>query len=575
MKLVTSISVQNFKCYRRKTKFKLNQSNFFIGSNNAGKSAVLKAFHCFFSEDQFEIEYINKTELRSRGAGYNKSIVGITFDFNQISTKTLRGKLKNVFGDGLTLYKNWTYREATETVHVTYTIDGSEIEEDNLNDSLVDLLSRVSVSYLHPQEAKELLSQAQEKLKSRLLSNWGRGRSNRTLTEALKNLQEQWEAMRNMANTYLSAGLTESLQSIWPGCETRVVLPEKIQDIIAVSEIAFKGSSELPVVSLTSQGTGAQSTILYQTHFLLDSDKTLHRGFYYPVWLIEEPESFLHADIIFKLGALLCSKEWLGNIQMLISTHSPLLLATSRNNSEDITWHELTGHKINLSKPVQEWNDAEIKEMGIVMGDPNFDIYFKTFSMSKLIFIEDSRELTERKFKESGIDVTTRLPGIAEMRRYFNVLRAIDISMGRNIYFLVDNDDGVKEFTSVIKVVAPIEISPQGFKKFSFENNVYVILFPEKMAVEELFEEHDDVLESCANKLFNETYTAANSYGDIPANLTRAHAHVRNKSVNGIDQAKDLIRNTQDVKDIFWGKVEDQDYKISEPYKKDLLSLIS
>lgn len=90
-----------------------------------------------------------------------------------------------------------------------------------------------------------------------------------------------------------------------------VDLPEKVVDVIAVSEILFKGSSDLPDVSLTSQGTGAQSTILYQTHFLLDSDKTLHRGFYYPIWLVEEPESFLHVDIIFKLGYLLCSDIWL------------------------------------------------------------------------------------------------------------------------------------------------------------------------------------------------------------------------------------------------------------------------
>jgi len=40
MNLLTSISIQNFKCYRKEQTFNLGKSNFFIGANNAGKSAV-------------------------------------------------------------------------------------------------------------------------------------------------------------------------------------------------------------------------------------------------------------------------------------------------------------------------------------------------------------------------------------------------------------------------------------------------------------------------------------------------------------------------------------------------------
>lgn len=571
MKLITEISIQNFKCYRRKQDFDLNQSNFFIGTNNAGKSAVLKALQCFFDDEEYFPDFINKTELRSKGAGANKSVIGITFDFSAITTKTLSTKIKAALGQKVTLYKNFTYRETLNFVYIDYTLKGKTMSYENLPDELIDLISKISVSYIHPQEANELLEKAQEKLKSRLLNNWGRSS---VLKDTLIQLQEQWTDLRAKANTYLSNGLTQSLQHIWPGCETTVGLPEKIEEIIGVSDIMFKSSPEMPDVSLTSQGTGAQSTILYQTHFLLDSDKTLHRGFHYPIWLIEEPESFLHADIIFKLGYLLCSDIWLDNIQMLVSTHSPLLLATSKKNAENISWFTLDKHALLKSNPVDKWTEAEIKGIGILMGDPNFDIYFKTSELEKLIIIEDSKPLTETKFKEAGIPVTQRLNGVTEMKRYFDVLRAIDISMGRNIYLVVDNDDGIKDFRNSLASGKLVETTTNGFAKYEFEHNVYLIIFPDNYAVEELFDEHDQILESCANQIFNSDYTKAVSGDSIPANLSRAHAAIRNKETKGLDDAKKLIRNQQDVKGIFWNEVEEKDLSFSKVYSQELVSLV-
>jgi AAA15 family ATPase/GTPase len=571
MTLIQSISIQNFKCYRRQQTFNLGQSNFFIGANNAGKSAVLKAMHCFFDDNQYVSEYINKTELRSKGIGYNKTSIGVTFNFNAITTKVLQGRLKKLFGDSLTLYKNFIFRENTNTIFIEHILNGKTLPYDSLPDDLIEFLSKISVSYIHPQEAKELFEKAQNKLKSRLLSNWGR---NAALAATLRELQKQWTELRKKANSYLSNGLTQSLQNIWPGCDTKVDLPEKIEDIIGISEIIFKASNDLPDVSLTSQGTGAQSTILYQTHFLLDSDKTLHRGFYYPIWLIEEPESFLHADIIFKLGYLLCSDLWLDSIQMLVSTHSPLLLATSNQNGKKIIWFSVDKHTLLKNKLVTEWTDEEVKEIGILMGDPNFDIYFKTSQDQTLVIIEDSKEITEKKFIDAGIKITQRLNGVAELKRYFDVLCSVNISMRRNIYLLIDNDDGIKDFRSSLSVDKEVKKTASGFTKYKYENNVYLIVYPDGYAVEELFKEHDSIVESCANQVFNSNYTNATTGGTVPTNLSRTHAQIRNKTANGLEDAKKMIRNSQDVKEIFWNQVEEKNLQIDKSLANELTSLI-
>jgi AAA15 family ATPase/GTPase len=571
MALIEKISLANFKCYRSLIECNLNDSTFFIGPNNSGKSAVLKALHCFFDDNQFSSEFINKTELRSKAAGYNRSTIILTFNIEEVTAKTLRERLIHSFGKILDITKTFTYREKSQTIQIEFKINDILSSRDDLSDDINDFLGRFKVSYIHPQESTELLRKAQEKLKQRLLSNWGR---HPNLSETLQHLQIAWSELKERANPYLSNGLTQNLQDIWPGCRTTVNLPEKIEEIIAISEISFASEQNQPNINLTSQGTGAQSTILFETHYLLDSDKTLHRGFYYPVWLVEEPESFLHADIILKLGSYLSSREWLENIQMFITTHSPLLIATSKKNASKINWCLLDKATIRKQDTVSKWVDDEIKEMGIVMGDPNFDIYFKTAESDKIIIIEDSREITTQKLIESGINVTIKLNGVSEERRYFDVLRAIDISLGRSIFFFVDNDDGIKEFRNVLEKGTLIETSESGFTKYKFDNNIYLIIFPEHYAVEELFTKHDEILESCANQIFNGSFTNAASDRNIPANLTRAHASIRNKTVNGLEEAKISIRNSQDVKDIFWKAVEDDKLKMDEALTSEIILLL-
>lgn len=571
MTLITSVSIQNFKCYRDREKFELAQSNFFVGANNAGKSAVLKAFQCFFDDAQFSSEFINKTELRSRGSGYNRSVIELEFDLREVETKRLQKTLTSEYGSTLTIAKNFTFRENTLSTKVEYTIKGNTYEYDTLPPDISKLLSKISVSYIHPQESKDLLERAQEKLRRRLISNWGR---NAQLADTLRELQTSWDILKQRANSYLSTTLTNSLQEIWPGCSTNIDLPDKIDEIIAVSDISFRGSSLLPDVTLTSQGTGAQSTILYQTHFLLDSDKTLHRGFYYPIWLIEEPESFLHADIIFKLGNQLCSDGWLDKVQMFVSTHSPILLATTKKNGEKIRWFTIHNYELLQGKKVSEWSDSEIREIGKLMGDPNFDVYFDASISEIPIIIEDTRQITEQKFIEAGIQVTRRLSGVSEMRRYFDVLRNFNIGRKSNTYFLVDNDKGIKEFANVLKDGHIVEESTTGFKKYQYDNAVFLIVFPNGYATEELFNEHESVVESCANQIFNATYTHAATDVHIAPTLTRAHSSIRNKTAAGLAEAKDLIRSQQDVKDIFWNEVATNNWRIRDDLANELKGLL-
>lgn len=387
---------------------------------------------------------MNKTEFAGKQEGFNRAEIAIEFDLSVASGKIRRKRLTSKYGAHLTVRKSFIYREATGTVVVEYQVGNKTYAFlDALEKEAQEVVGAVSVAYIHPQEGEDLLEKAQEKFKQRLFNNWGRHAS---VSEQLQALQTKWNELRKTANSYLSSTLTENLKTIWPHSTTKVDLPERIEDIVAVSEISFRSSSSLPEVTLTSQGAGAQSIVLYQTHYILDSDRSLHRGFYVPVWLLEEPESFLHTDIAVKLGNLLASDEWLESIQMVVSTHSPVILASSRKNADRARWITMDAHAVLEQRRVDAITDGDIDTIGKMMGDPNFDAYFTASQRGPLMFIEDSRPLTKTKLEEVGISVTKALEGTSVVKKYIEVFRTVFGIVPHKAFFLLDNDKGVKEF---------------------------------------------------------------------------------------------------------------------------------
>lgn len=473
MNFLKKISVQNFRCIRQETVLSLSQGTYLVGANNSGKTAFLAALRCFFDSDLYCPNDLNKTEFTAKKSGFNTSEISIEFDLTVVEGKVRKKRMVDAYGDRLKIKKLFTYREASDTINIEYEVGLGKVQFfDKLDKDVQDILKAVSISYIHPQEGGDLLAKAQDKFKQRLFHNWGRHAS---VSEQLKDLQVKWDELRTTANSYLSAALTESLRKFWPGSSTVIDLPEKIEEIVAISDIAFRSSQNLPEVTLTSQGTGAQSIVLYQTHYILDSDRSLHRGFYVPIWLLEEPESFLHTDIAVKLGNLLASKQWLANIQIVTSTHSPVILACSRQSEDDTAWVALSTHEVKRQIPVRDVVDDDIQFLGELMGDSNFDAYFTASQASQLVFIEDKRPLTTQKFEEAGIPVTRAFDGVSEAKKYLDVFRTIEGFAAKHAVVILDNDKGIKDFKVMIENGTKIR-EEAGFELHKVGKNAYRFL---------------------------------------------------------------------------------------------------
>ncbi len=573
MSLINSLEIENFKCFRSKTQINLSQGTYLIGINNAGKTAILNALNFFFNDSLYQDEtFLNRTTYLAKKAGYNHAEISITFNLEELTSNVLRNRLIRLFKNKKAdIKKIITFLPSSRKVSFSYTFLGYVYDSfDDIDPDVKKLLMSVRVTYIHPQEGRDLLKNAQEKLRQRLLANWGR---NPNLSIGINELQKKWEEFRRQARSYLSSSLTKSLQTMWPGSEAALDLPKNIKEIVEISDISFKGQQTLPEIELTSHGTGAQSTILYQTHYLLDSDRSLHRGEYHPIWLLEEPESFLHGDLMVKFSQELNSQAWLKNIQMVVSTHSPIILASSNLGGDNIEWCLLKEHVVVKNKKMKLWTKEEVVEIGKLMGDSNFYVYFYTSQDKLLTFIEDKRAETKDVYEQVGIKITNCFEGVAQITRTIDVLLNIPDLVQKKAYFIVDSDKGKDVYSKYI--VGDPQLS-NGFKKYLIPNsksNLYIITLPDGFAVEDLFGEYETHLDSCINLIWDVKSWKLRT--TIPTNLSRVASRARGNIITSLSEARKLIRNEQDIKDSFWSLAKKYSYSFEDQYVMNLKNLLT
>lgn len=570
MPLLSKITIKNFKSFRKQIFFDLSDGSYFVGINNSGKSTVLSAINVFFNEGILQDEsFVNKTSFLSKKEGSNKVEISIKFHLEALTTKKFKQDLIKKYGTDLDISKIISVTTDTKIISYSYRLNNENIIK-YLPEEVIKLIKSVRVTYLHPQEGQTLLINAQEKLRQRLLANWGRGAN---ITQSIIKLQSEWNELRKQTTSYLSKSLTDNLQKMWPDSEVTINLPKDIKDIISVSDINFSGYRNAPEIDLTSQGTGAQSTILYLTHFLLDSDRSLHRGEYHPLWLLEEPESFLHIDLLANLAKQLNSERWLDNIQMVISTHSPVLLASSRIAQDKISWSILRERSKRYNKLTTEYSDNEIKDIGELMGDPNFFAYFLAAQSKFLVFVEDEKSITVEKYRTAGINITKGLKGTLEMSKCLEIFLAVPFILNDKCFFIIDSDKGKSEFSRFYNQ-SEIKESKNGFSRFKVKNseNIYLIFLPNNFAVEKLFSEFGNHLEECIDKIWD--VDSWNLKETIPTNLSSVGSYCRRNIVSSKSEAISLVQNQKDIKSLFWEKVKKFDYKINQKYVSTLNSLI-
>jgi AAA15 family ATPase/GTPase len=558
MGIIYQVGIKNFECFRDEVRINLRDATFLIGENNSGKSSIFRAISLFFEELRFEERCLNKTLYKGKRVGYNISEITLVFDLNSIKTTALKDRLLrfNNKNDRLEIKKRFTHRDSGDIIE--FIINGLSYNLDLLPLDFKQLISSIKLNYIHPQEGGELLKRAQIKLRNRLLDNWGRST---VMSREMKSLEEGWEEYRKQASEYLSGLLTENVKNFWGKGEVKINLPKSVKEIIDIGDITFQMDESFPEISLTSQGTGVQQSLLYYASYVLDSDKTMSRNKeYHPVWLLEEPESFLHADMIIKLSKDLTSSSWLENLQLLVTTHSGLLLSNSLKNKEKIVWNLLEEFKIKDSFNPEDIDYKIVNKIGYLMGDSNFDIYFYS-SLSK-VFVEDSSNVFVNKLIDVGINAKG-IGGISELNRHLKAMDAVNaISVGKTLKtkFILDGDDGKKEIKSYLTQENLLD-KKGGFRRYRISNGSTLIILPEGECAEDLFLEFEDYINEQMHNLCGEDLLLKSS---CEGHLSSVYSNLKHKYASNPIESWEILENKlrKDdlVKNNFWNIVSLNNY---------------
>lgn len=318
-----------------------------VGPNNSGKSNVLRAIRLFFEARYAPEEYDAERDLPKNQKG-SKTSIQITFS-RGLSDRD----------------ENDLYRDAENEIWELYQQLRNLFEAPPKDDGTISItvvfnpsspLYQVFPNTKKPEEAsiKTKISRLQADLIDRILGSFScyyipsdyrtdeiygnvfvaavRERVAEVLKESLKEINDELKD--------ITAQITSTLTEIGlSGYGLVMDVPSEDLSFV-INDLPAKISDEHGVTGLEDKGLGIQSAVLLSS-FPWIAQRSQNSGVK-ALWLIEEPESFLHPELLVNIERLL--RKTAQNSEVFFSTHSLGMLPVSaksivglRRNSEGST----------------------------------------------------------------------------------------------------------------------------------------------------------------------------------------------------------------------------------------------
>ena len=331
---INKIEIENFRSIADRVRIfpENSQMQIFVGPNSIGKSNVLRAINLFLNgETEPGQPYLPKDD----GSNISKKfpIISIEFQFESSEDKKLVEYInKNHSGDFPNLIVPVTLR-CLASGKTTYSFTGAKGRRKTLNDLLELILDYVNCIYIPAiKDYKTIIGQEMtRKIVSATFQGFGKGK---TLSGLIGKKKQEFQA------------IIKGLQSVLDGSSDFVSLAmknvvdsiERFSFLLPYDNLeAFLGKLDFQVkekrldspVHLGCQGSGIQSLTIYLLlrllHELQPKNTTKKSKF---IWLIEEPETFMHHDLQRKTFETL--QEYSKEGYLFLSTHSPVFISKNR-----------------------------------------------------------------------------------------------------------------------------------------------------------------------------------------------------------------------------------------------------
>lgn len=389
-----------------------------VGPNNSGKSTVLKAFEIISKgdselvlEDFHDSLETNKPEIEVWSKIFNIDKVTIAKDKWVSSESIVREK--------------WCWDTPGKSKRMGFRIDKDggrwAIPEDDVlapfsNDGASSHY-RPSPTYISAFEQPEKqLDNIKKLIADDIfldLKNTKKVTSNYTAIESqLAALYKEIRTESDQKERDIEKELNSILNSIFKGTKIDISVPESKPDLLSNYATSKDITININNLPLENQGSGMQKTLLWSVLKMLaekekpakttskSKGKKIEVADTEPITqektrilLIDEPEICLHPDSIRKAKEILYQLPTVGNWQIMITTHSPIFIDVSKDNSVLIRVDKNDKEGCKIYRPESSMLSSDEKEQLKMLNI--FDPYFAEFFFSKkIIVVEGDTEYT-------------------------------------------------------------------------------------------------------------------------------------------------------------------------------------
>ncbi|MBX9770161.1 MAG: ATP-binding protein [Candidatus Obscuribacterales bacterium] len=340
------MTIRNFRCINDPVTIELDDIVVLVGPNNAGKSSILRAYEVVTSEgsargeltiDDFPNRKVNLLALPEI------ELETVVFDSSP-GTQWLREENGETFVREIWSWDGPGQKPKRQGFDVTKGewSDQRPWGAANVANSRRPIAHRLS-AFDTPEETSnkvvELLMQVvNEKVKSLKKGDSGSEHKDtyQQLLGHVKELQDKLiESSREKVNE-VESELSRLVSDIFP--DYRVSFGASVEDDLEKTVSLFKGTPELLMgptdgflSKIENQGSGAQRTLMWSTlRMLAENYSAVERPH---VLLLDEPEICLHPSLVREAARTLYDLPQTGHWQVMVTTHSPVFIDFSRDNT--------------------------------------------------------------------------------------------------------------------------------------------------------------------------------------------------------------------------------------------------
>lgn len=324
-----AIEIENFRSISSKVTLSEKQSTFLsiVGANNLGKSNILRAINLFFNgEVEAGVRFDPKTDIHQ---GESSSKIAITFRFDKTKDRPIAKYIDDNHAADFKDYVVPITLLLAGNGRVVYSFSGEKGQRKNLPELRERISAYVNCIYIPAiKDYRALLdSQMMRKIVAATFQGWGRGvKSSTTIgeqKEKFRRLLKDIQVLLDESGDYVS----DIVHSVVPNItKFSFSLPyDNLEDFLGRLVFTIKEEHLKENVGLANVGSGVQSFTIFSMLKLLHEIRptnTYKKASF--LWLIEEPETFMHHDLQRKLFEKL--KEYSADGHIIISTHSPVFI---------------------------------------------------------------------------------------------------------------------------------------------------------------------------------------------------------------------------------------------------------